>query len=198
MVQGQAPEPPIGQPADRRTAPSAIARVLQRRYPAPLDLILRYKVYLVIMSMTIGKVARKVGVNVQTLRYYERIGLMKPSGRGESGYRFYPSDAVQRLSFIKHAQQLGFSLADIGALLELRVSDPSHCLEVHRKAEVRLEDVRTRIERLRRMEQVLEELIRSCAERLETDPCPILQSLQAGGSRFGLEAERNPGEERLL
>ncbi len=146
-----------------------------------LDLIHRYSVDYIIMSMTIGKVARKAGVNVQTLRYYERIGLMKPSGRGESGYRFYHSDAVQRLSFIKHAQQLGFSLEDIGALLDLRVSDPSHCPEVRRKAEAKMEDVRARIKRLKRMEQVLEELIQSCVERLETDPCPILKSLQAEG-----------------
>jgi DNA-binding transcriptional MerR regulator len=132
-------------------------------------------------ELTIGKVAREAGVNVQTLRYYERIGLLEPLGRRESGYRIYGGDAVKTIGFVKHAQRLGFDLKEIGALLRLRVSDTASCEAVRRKAEARLREVRSRIRRLRQMERVLVELVQSCLVRSKTGPCPILRSLDENG-----------------
>jgi len=129
-------------------------------------------------TLTIGKVARAAAVNIQTVRYYERIGLVKPQARRDSGYRLYTSEAPRKIRFIKHAQQVGFSLGEIGALLRLRVSETSRCGEVRERTEARLRDVRERINRLRHMERVLEGLVRSCRNRVPTDPCPILKSLE--------------------
>lgn len=130
------------------------------------------------LTLTIGKVARATAVNLQTVRYYERIGLVKPDARRESGYRLYTDEAILRIRFIKHAQELGFTLQEISALLRLRVGRPTRCEEVRTKAERRLEDIRKKIAHLRRMEQVLVELITSCRNRTTTDPCPILRSLE--------------------
>jgi DNA-binding transcriptional MerR regulator len=114
--------------------------------------------------MTIGKVARQTAVNVQTVRYYERIGLLNPHARRESGYRLYTEEAIRRIRFIKRAQQLGFELKEVRALRE--------------KAEDRLHDVQEKIDHLRRMERALLDLIRRCHRRVSTDPCPILRSLE--------------------
>ena len=131
-------------------------------------------------KLTIGKVARLAAVNIQTLRYYERIGLVKPEARRESGYRLYTEEAARRVRFIKHAQQLGFSLVEIAQLLRLRVRKTVHCEEVRSKTEARLESVRKKIESLGKMAKVLEALIESCRSRALTDPCPILSSLEGG------------------
>lgn len=135
--------------------------------------------------LTIGKVAKEATVNIQTVRYYERIGLVKPNARRDSGYRLYTDEAILKISFIKHAQELGFTLEEISALLRLRVGRPTRCEEVRARAERRLEDVRKKIAHLRRMEQVLVELITSCRSRKTTDPCPILRSLERDGKPKG-------------
>lgn len=136
--------------------------------------------------LTIGKVANLAAVNIQTVRYYERIGLVKPDARRDSGYRLYTEEAAHRIRFIKHAQQLGFSLAEIAQLLRLRVSKTVHCEEVRSKTEARLRSVREKIESLRKMAKVLEDLIRSCRSRALTDPCPILSSLEGGKNDAGV------------
>ena len=108
-------------------------------------------------SLTIGKVARQAGVNIETLRYYERRGLLVPDGRRESGYRLYTPAAAQRVRFIKSAQQLGFTLNEIVALLRLRVSHKASCGAVKRKAEEKLQNVRNKIAGLKALERVLKE-----------------------------------------
>ncbi len=128
--------------------------------------------------ITIGKVALRAGVNVQTVRYYERVGLVEPITRKESGYRLYDPEAVKRIGFIKHAQKLGFSLNEIEVLLRLQVIDVKSCDEVRTKVEERLRDVRRMMTQLKRMEKVLTELVHSCLYRKKTDPCPILRSLK--------------------
>ncbi len=142
-------------------------------------------------NLTIGKLARLAAVNVQTVRYYERIGLVRPDARRDSGYRLYTEEAARRIRFIKHAQQLGFSLAEIAQLLRLRVSKTVHCEEVRSKAEARLRIVREKIESLGKMAKVLEVLIQSCRSRALTDPCPILSSLE-----WGENEERVTGGQR--
>lgn len=138
-------------------------------------------------NLTVGKVAKLAAVNIQTVRYYERIGLVKPDARRDSGYRLYTEEAAQKIRFIKHAQQLGFSLAEIAQLLRLRVSKTVQCEEVRSKTEARLRRVGEKIESLRKMAKVLEGLTRSCRSRALTDPCPILRSLEEGNNDEGVK-----------
>lgn len=128
-------------------------------------------------QLRIGKVAKQAGVNVQTLRYYERRGLLNPSGRLESGYRLYPPGAAQRVRFIKNAQAIGFTLREISGLLRLRVSHKAHCGDVKRKAQTHLKDVKEKIIKLQAIERVLGDLIKTCNDRATTDHCPILKTL---------------------
>ncbi len=129
-------------------------------------------------SVTIGSVAKAAGVNIQTVRYYERRRLLEPARRLDSGYRLYSGEAVRKLRFIKNAQALGFSLEEIRSLLRLRSGGPASCERVRRRAAKHAADVRERIARLRGMERVLRQLIRTCQTRGRTDECPILKSLE--------------------
>lgn len=140
------------------------------------------------MKITIGKVAKQAGVNIQTVRFYERKGLVPASGRKGSdmvhaGYRIYNEDAVRKIRFIKNAQDLGFTLKEIASLLRLRVSQRAKCGDVKKKAEVKLQDVRRKIGHLEALESALLSLIKSCRNRATTDQCPILQSLEMGKGR---------------
>ncbi len=133
------------------------------------------------MALTIGKVAAAADVNIQTIRYYERRGLFAAPRRTPSGYRQYTEDAVSRLRFIRHAQELGFSLNEIRELLGLRVRHGAACDAVERKARQKIELVQQRIHDLQRMKRTLERLAASCAARRPTDDCPILEALEDHG-----------------
>jgi Hg(II)-responsive transcriptional regulator len=130
------------------------------------------------MALTIGQVATAAAVNIQTIRYYERRGLFPPPRRTAAGYRQYADDAVARLRFIKHAQELGFSLNEIQDLLKLRVRHGAACDAVERKTRQKLEVVHQRIRDLQRMKRTLERLAAACAARRPTDDCPILEVLE--------------------
>jgi len=130
---------------------------------------------------TIGTLARRAGVNIQTIRYYERYGLLRPVSKTGSGYRLYQEKELERLRFIRHAKELGFTLKEIKGLMGLRVESPSACAEVMKKTEENLRDVEGKIERLNRMKGVLEELITLCRKRMPTEECPILKSIEKGG-----------------
>ena len=110
--------------------------------------------------MRIGEVAQRAGVNVQTLRYYERRGLLTPPPRTPGGYRIYPTETVKLVRFIKHIQELGFSLRDAEDLLSLR--EDMHSLDARTIAAETLAGVRARMERLRTMETALTHLLSSC------------------------------------
>jgi MerR family mercuric resistance operon transcriptional regulator/MerR family gold-responsive transcriptional activator of gol and ges genes len=127
---------------------------------------------------TIGKVARTAGVNIQTIRYYERRRLLAPKTRKDSGYRLYDEGALKRLRFIKNAQELGFSLKEISELLNLRVSSKARCGDIQHKAQKKLDDVKLKIERLNAIEKVLKRLIKTCHREETTEHCPILNSLE--------------------
>jgi Hg(II)-responsive transcriptional regulator len=129
--------------------------------------------------MTIGEVAARANVNVQTVRYYERRGLLPAPPRSTSGYRQYDADNVARIRFIKHAQALGFSLNDISELLALRVHPSSNCQEVLHHAEIKLLDIDERIEALRSMRRSLLSLASACRDQRATSECPILEALEA-------------------
>ena len=129
-------------------------------------------------SIRTGEVAARAGVNIQTLRYYERRGLFPTPRRTSAGYRQYADDAVARLRFIKHAQELGFSLNEIQDLLGLRVRHGAACDAVERTTRQKIEVVQQRIRDLQRMKRTLERLAAACAARRPTDDCPILEVLE--------------------
>jgi MerR family copper efflux transcriptional regulator len=127
--------------------------------------------------MRIGMLARECGVNVDTIRYYEREGLLPPPRRRASGYRDYDAGAARRLRFIRRAKDLGFGLEDIRELLSLS-NDREHGVKsVKQRAQRRLALVEERLARLRRMRDGLEELIAHCPGRGAVGECPILRAL---------------------
>jgi MerR family mercuric resistance operon transcriptional regulator len=124
--------------------------------------------------MRIGELARSVDVSVETIRYYQRIGLLELPQKPYGGTRSYGTEDLQRLRFIRRAQQLGFSLDDIRALLELSSSE---CEEVQKLATEKLSLVQEKLGQLRRIESVLAETLTQCAKRKGNQPCPIIESL---------------------
>lgn len=128
-------------------------------------------------AMTIGKVAKQAGVGVETIRFYEREGLVDEPRRRDSGYRQYDPEVVRRIRFIRHAKDLGFTLREIKELLELRVEPDCHCGEVLELAQAKLADIEQRIESLQRMRQTLLKLATACRRRRRTDACPILEAI---------------------
>lgn len=125
---------------------------------------------------TIGQVAVKADVNVETVRFYERKGLIdQPSAPLGGGFRKYDDTVVSRIRFIKRAQKLGFTLAETAELLDM--SKVGACDDVRVKAELKLDEVATKIKDLQRMKRALKGVISSCAERSSLEPCPILSAL---------------------
>ncbi|MGH7568167.1 MAG: MerR family DNA-binding protein, partial [Gemmatimonadales bacterium] len=114
-------------------------------------------------------------------RYYERRGLFAAPRRTPSGYRQYAEEAVDRLRFIKHAQELGFALTEIQELLGLRVRHGAACDAVERKTRQKIQLVEQKIRDLQRMKRTLDRLAAACAARLPTDDCPILEALEDHG-----------------
>jgi len=131
--------------------------------------------------MTIGQVAQRSGVGIETVRFYERQGLLDEPSRRESGYRQYQDDAVARLRFIRRAKELGFSLKEIKELLALRVDPETTCAEVRRRAEAKLTDVEERIQSLQRIKGALKKLTTACSGRGPITECPILEALSPRG-----------------
>ena len=130
------------------------------------------------MALSIGQVASAAIVNVPTIRYYERRGLFPAARRTPSGYRQYDETAIARLRFIRHAQELGFSLKEIKELLALRVRHGAASDAVERKTRQKIALVERRISDLHRIRRSLERLASACAERQATDECPILEALE--------------------
>lgn len=136
------------------------------------------------MSLTTGELAERAEVNVETVRYYERRGLLPEPPRTASGYRQYAPEAVARLRFIKRAQELGFSLEEIGVLLALRVRRTSGavCREVEARAKQKIELIEGKVRELERMRGSLERLVSACRARETTGDCPILEALEPDGA----------------
>lgn len=132
-------------------------------------------------GMTIGYLAKEAGVHIETIRYYERRGIIARPDKPSSGYRLYPSEMVARIRFVKNAQELGFSLKEIGELLELRVDPDSTCEDIRQQAEVKIEDISEKIRILQRMKNSLAKLINACDTNAVTAECPILGALEEKG-----------------
>ncbi|QDU38799.1 Mercuric resistance operon regulatory protein [Maioricimonas rarisocia] len=128
-------------------------------------------------SFTIGQVARQAGVGVETVRFYERKGLLEKPARRASGYREFDEAVVDRIRFIRRAKELGFTLKEIKELLELRLSPATTCADVRSRAETKIVDIESRIQSLERMKHALVRLTRACSGRGRTTACPILEAL---------------------
>lgn len=129
-------------------------------------------------ALTIGKLARHGGVNIMTIRYYERRGLLPAPARSASGYRLYADDAVRRLQFIRQAQLLGFSLAEIQDLLSLRMESGTTCADIRMRAKEKIAAVEKKIEDLERIKNALTALASACRGKGPTADCPILEALE--------------------
>ncbi len=129
-------------------------------------------------TLTIGRAARLAKVNIQTLHYYERRGLLRPESRLESGYRLYGDESIKKIRFIKNAQGLGFTLNEIARLLSLQTRHGGQCAGVRRQAQARLDSVKEKMASLRAMEKALRRLIRTCATKTMIDTCQILECLE--------------------
>lgn len=128
-------------------------------------------------ALTIGEAAREAGVGVETIRFYEREGLIEQPPKPHMGVRRYSDEAVSRVRFIKKAQQLGFTLREIHELLALRADPATDCSQLRKEAAVKLQNVRDRIEQLRQIAAALETLIDACPGRGGLQACSILEAL---------------------
>ena len=132
------------------------------------------------MCMRTGELAARAGVNVQTLRYYERRGLLARPARSPAGYRSYPDEAVAVVRFVKRSQELGFTLDEVAELLRLAYGGPDDCDAARALAESRVAELERRIADLQRMRGSLAELIATCELPRNRRSCPILTSLHEG------------------
>lgn len=131
-------------------------------------------------TLTIGEVAKRAGIGVETIRFYEREKLLpEPPRDPSSGYRRYPESTISRLQFIARAKELGFTLRETRELLELRAG-PATCGTVRARAEEKIDIVRQKLEDLQRIERALLRLAEACPGNGALDDCPILQALEGG------------------
>ncbi|MGH8661823.1 MAG: heavy metal-responsive transcriptional regulator [Burkholderiales bacterium] len=129
-------------------------------------------------GLTIGKVAHSAGLAIDTVRYYEREGLIEKPARSVSGYRHYRPDVIARLRFIRQAKELGFTLSEIRELLTLKVAPGKSCADVKSRAEAKIADIEQRVARLNRMKGALRKLATACSGRGPTSECPILDAIE--------------------
>ena len=137
-------------------------------------------------TLTIGEIAKAAEIGVETVRFYEREGLIAEPPRRQSGYRQYPPDTVHRLRFIRRAKDLGFTLNEIGELLDLRVDPTRSCAEVRQLARAKMADIEAKMHDLARIQAALTEFVRTCRGKGPTSACPILDALdeqEAGHGR---------------
>jgi MerR family transcriptional regulator, mercuric resistance operon regulatory protein len=126
--------------------------------------------------MVIGALSKHTGTNIETIRYYERVGLLPAPARSSGGYRLYDRDHLKRLHFIRRARALGFSLSEVRTLLRLSDERERPCAEVRIVADAHLKDVRAKITDLRRMERVLKVTVARCASGQRAH-CPVIEAL---------------------
>jgi MerR family mercuric resistance operon transcriptional regulator len=129
-------------------------------------------------GLAIGALSKRTGVNVETIRYYERVGMLSAPPRTEGGHRVYGQDETRRLIFIRRARELGFSLDEIRALLDLAQPGKASCADVRAIAAGHLEDVRAKIADLTRLERLLAKTIKQCSGKAVPE-CPVLDVLDA-------------------
>ncbi len=131
-------------------------------------------------SLTIGQLAKRADVGVETVRFYERKALLAEPDRRPSGYRQYDEEVVDRLRFIKRAKELGFTLNEIKELLSLRIDPSTTCADVKNRAEEKIGDIEAKLRTLQRMKKALVKVTKACSGRGGTSECPILEALDKG------------------
>jgi MerR family transcriptional regulator, copper efflux regulator len=136
-------------------------------------------------ALTIGEVAKAARIGVETIRFYEREGLIAEPPRRRSGYRQYPPDTVRRLRFIRRAKELGFTLKEIGELLDLRVDPAKSCADVRALAKAKIHDVEAKMADLVGIQTALGRLVRACRGKGPTSECPILDALEDQENEHG-------------
>src|SRR3546814_10168557 len=130
-------------------------------------------------GLTIGRAARKAGVGVETIRFYERKGLIaQPPKPARAGFRHYPEETVERIRFIRQAQELGFSLREVCELLDLRTDPQADAADVRARATAKLSDVNEKMRQLQRIRDALETLIAACPGRGALGYCSIMEALE--------------------
>jgi MerR family mercuric resistance operon transcriptional regulator len=127
-------------------------------------------------QLSIGVLSKRSGVNIETIRYYERIGVMPAPARTASGYRIYGSDHLKRLGFVRRGRQLGFSLDELRGLLHLVDGHAYTCAEIHALTLRHLAEVRRKISDLRRLQKVLGDMASQCSDDMVPE-CPVIDAL---------------------
>lgn len=127
-------------------------------------------------TMTRGELSRKTGCNAETIRYYEKIGIMPEPMRSVSGYRQYDAGHERRLGFVMRGRELGFTMEDLKSLLDLIDRRAVSCMEVEKLARAHLQSVRKKINDLKRMESVLSSTVRACSGK-DVPECPLIDTL---------------------
>ena len=127
-----------------------------------------------------GQLAAAAQVNSETLRYYERRGLIPAPPRSAGNYRRYPAETVQRVRFIKQAQDLGFSLEEIRELMSLRATRGARAREIKERAIRKMDEINERIHALKRMRAALRNLVSQCSGHAPVEECPILRAIDTG------------------
>ena len=128
-------------------------------------------------TLTTGQLAERSQVNVETIRYYERRGIIPAPARGVSGYRQYSEDTVARIRFVKRTQELGFTLDEISELLHLRVDPETSCADIKRRADLKVIEIQEKLRSLKRIKKALNRLAASCSGQGPIGECPILDAL---------------------
>lgn len=128
--------------------------------------------------LNIGQVAKRTGVTVETVRFYEKQGLIADPQRSDAGYRQYPLETVKRVRFIQHAKDVGFTLKDIGELLALRQESGTSCTDIKLRATQKIEEVDQKIRDLNRIRDALGRMVMKCSGRGALSQCPILEELE--------------------
>jgi len=128
------------------------------------------------VEYTIGRLATAAGVNVETVRYYQKVGLINEPPKPQQGFRQYPYAMLEKLRFIKRAQKLGFSLQEITDLFEL---GDGQCRDVRRRAEEKCQKIEKQIRDLQALQNTLQDLISACHAGNDTQQCPIVETLLA-------------------
>lgn len=148
-------------------------------------------------KLTIGRVAAAAGVNVETIRYYQRRGLLEEPKKPLGEYRNYPMEMVKRIRFIKRAQALGFTLEDVGGLLQLNNTDA--CAKTRVLAAQKVASIEQKLFQLQTIRDALAKLVHQCDKKLKSSPCPIIQILEldadSGWAANGSKKRQNPKQQ---
>jgi len=173
---------PAGEGWGEGEKPRPPKRYSQNKTKKPLDPVVNYRVYSVKTMrdetfQKIGQAAKAAAVGVETVRFYEREGLLPKPKRSGAGYRLYPPDTVARLRFIKQAKQLGFTLKEINELLSLRASSRANCGHVRARAERKRDEIDGKLRELRQMRRALNNLIKECTGEGPLSRCTILSAM---------------------